>query len=312
MEDSISGMLAMTMFGIPMVGADVGGFRKHSNEQLMLRWTQLATFYPFMRNHNGLHHRSQEYYQWSSVTDLARRCFALRYSLLPYWYTLFYEAATMSKPVLHALSWLYPNDKETLANARQFLLGDKLLISPVLKEDEDKVQAYFPQDIWYDLHTGTVLEKNGWQEISCTLHDLVPVHVRAGSIVPMWNSPANNVAASKRNSKLQLWIALDSIGRAAGSCYLDNDEQLPSSESVFAQFMFEKSSFHITKMEQVGNTEVISISRLIIAGIDTPKEVELMRNGKRRPIIPYREQDKVILEIDGEVVDGDGFTISIL
>jgi alpha-glucosidase (family GH31 glycosyl hydrolase) len=306
-------MLAMTMFGIPMVGADVGGFNKHSNEQLMLRWTQLATFYPFMRNHNALYSRAQEYYQWKSVADLASRCFALRYSLLPYWYTLFYDAAMSSSPVLMALSWLYPDDQETLDNDVQFLVGDKLLISPVLKEDVTTVQAYFPpKDIWYDFYTGTPLLCKGWQQVKCALHDLTPVHVRGGSIVPLWNKPSKTVAETKRSSKLELWIGLDSEGRATGSCYLDDDEQLPATSSVFARFAFQDGKFHFPEIQHIGKSESISISRITITGIDCVNQAELIHNEKRRILIPCQENDKVVVNLDGEIVDSHGFTIIML
>ncbi|KAI9279952.1 glycosyl hydrolases family 31-domain-containing protein [Umbelopsis sp. AD052] len=314
LKDSIAGMLSMTMFGIPMVGADVGGFHRNCDEQLMLRWTQLATFYPFMRNHNWIYSRGQEFYQWKSVTDLARRCFALRYSLLPYWYTLFYYAATMSTPVLRALSWHHPNDKETLDIDAQYFLGDKLLISPVLQEDVTTIQAYFPpNDIWYDLYTGRPLAGRGWQDIECNVHDLTPVHLRGGSIIPMWNKASETVADTKRHSELELWIGLDSRGQATGSCYLDNDEPLPASSSVFAHFMFENGKFRVTKVQHVGKSETLIISRMILAGIAFTGQAELIHNGHRSTLIPIQEKSKVIINLDGKnIADHDEFSVILL
>lgn len=307
-------MLSMTMFGIPMVGADVGGFHRNCNEQLMLRWTQLATFYPFMRNHNWIYNQGQEYYQWKSVADLARRCFALRYSLLPYWYTLFYDAAVMSSPVLRALSWHHPNDNEALDIDAQFLLGDKLLISPVLEEDVTTIQAYFPpNDVWYDLYTGSSLAGKGWKDLECSLHDLTPVHVRGGSIIPMWNKASKTVADTKRHSKLELWVGLDSRGQATGSCYLDDDEPLPASSSIFAHFLFENGKLRVTNIQHVGKSETLSISRIIIAGIAYTSQAELIHNGQRSTITPIQEKSKVVINLDGEnIVDNCEFSLTLL
>ena len=87
---SVPAMLAMNMFGIPYVGADICGFAGDTTEELCARWMQLGAFYPFARNHNMEGSIPQEPYLWASVAEVSRIAINIRYSLLPVYYTSFY------------------------------------------------------------------------------------------------------------------------------------------------------------------------------------------------------------------------------
>ena len=84
----------------------------------------------------------QEPYQWNSVTAISQKYLAIRYSLLPYYYTLFYKAhrdpndpdlVLPSGMVLKPLFFEFYNDPNTLSIDKQFLVGSALLISPQLQ-----------------------------------------------------------------------------------------------------------------------------------------------------------------------------------
>jgi lysosomal alpha-glucosidase len=113
------------MFGVVHVGADICGFRGATTEELCTRWTQLGAFYPFMRNHNGyetvsiFEHMSYVVTMFIKKQDqdpasfsweaqqIMKQAVLMRYSLIPYWYTLYYEAATESKTVVQPLLFEY-------------------------------------------------------------------------------------------------------------------------------------------------------------------------------------------------------------
>ena len=101
---------------------------------------------------------------WPSVAAIAREVLAIRYSILPYYYTLFYKAhrpvsqdnapaATVVKP----LFFEFPTDPKTYDIDQQFLVGNGLLISPVLQEGATSVSAYFPAGKWYDWYSHEVV-----------------------------------------------------------------------------------------------------------------------------------------------------------
>nr|WCZ58780.1 lysosomal alpha-glucosidase [Seculamonas ecuadoriensis] len=229
MFDSISGILNMNMFGIPLVGADICGFNGNTTEELCTRWMQLGSFYPFSRNHNAIASSSQEPYSFSpTMTKNSRAALLMRYSLLPYYYTLFYRAHTSGCMVIRPLFFEFPDD--TVGNLayidRQFMVGPALMVAPVLDQGATTVSAYFPNDVWYCYYEGKVVaSKAGWVTVDAPL-EKIPVFVRAGHIVPM-QVPALTTAQSRKNP-LQLLVALDAQGAASGEIYLDDGDSLDS------------------------------------------------------------------------------------
>ena len=81
----------------------------------------------------------------------------IRYSLLPYMYTLFYLAHTTGSTVMTALSWEFPNDPTLASVETQFLLGPSLMVVPVLGQGQTSAHGVFPGVAqgtkWYDWYT---------------------------------------------------------------------------------------------------------------------------------------------------------------
>lgn len=225
MEWSITGMLEFGLFGMPLVGADICGFVADTTEELCRRWMQLGAFYPFSRNHNAEGYAEQDPAVFgldSLLVKTSRHYLTIRYTLLPFLYTLFYRAhvfgETVARPFLHE----FYEDPNSWIEDLEFLWGPALLITPVLKPGLTTVSAYIPDAIWYDYETG---EKRPWRKQRVNMYlpeDKIGLHLRGGYVIPT-QQPDVTTTASRKNP-LGLIVALDENQTAKGDFFWDDGE----------------------------------------------------------------------------------------
>ncbi|XP_064343868.1 probable maltase-glucoamylase 2 [Camelus dromedarius] len=221
---SIPGILEFSLFGIPMVGANICGYTENVTEELCRRWMQLGAFYPLSRNHNGPGFRDQDPAAFSesnsTLLDSSRHYLGIRYTLLPYLYTLFYRAHTQGETVARPLVHEFYQDPATWEVHEQFLWGPGLLITPVLYEGPGPVKAYIPDATWYDYETREAIQ---WRKQFVEMllpDDRIGLHLRGGYIFPT-QQPNTTTEVSRKNS-LGLIIALDYKREAKGELYWDD------------------------------------------------------------------------------------------
>ncbi|VDM05001.1 unnamed protein product [Schistocephalus solidus] len=204
---SIPQMLNFNIFGIPMVGADICGFMGNTTEELCIRWSQLGAFYPFSRNHNAANTKDQDPASWGDVTlAIIRETIELRYSLLPYLYSLLYRAKLDGKTVVRALALEYPKDLACHSIDKQFLWGSCLLITPVLEQGARGVYGYLPQGQWIGLRDHLRHKSKGeWFYFEAPLEQM-PLHVKAGCVLPM-HVPAQTIN-QVREIGIGIWVVL--------------------------------------------------------------------------------------------------------
>ncbi|HXJ84107.1 MAG TPA: TIM-barrel domain-containing protein, partial [Candidatus Methylomirabilis sp.] len=172
--------------GIPYWGTDVGGFFHPIPEsgELYARWFQLGAFSPIFRSHGWVWREHVPWAHGDRVEAICRQYAELRYRLLPYTYTLAWQARTLGLPLMRALVLNYPDDPRVWSLGHQFLWGDDLLVAPVTREGATAWPVYLPAGAWYDFWTGDRFEGPGGIMVDAPLERL-PLMVRAGAIVPM-------------------------------------------------------------------------------------------------------------------------------
>jgi len=194
-------LLAMPMVmnlglsGVAFAGPDVGGFAHHSSAELLARWTQMGAFFPFFRNHSAIDMVRQE--PWSfgeEIEEICRRYIQLRYQLMPYLYTQFYEASQTGVPVMRPLLLEYPEDTSTTNLSDEFLCGRDLLVAPVYQPDARHRMVYLPTGRWYDYWTGVSYE-GGRHIVAAAPLDTLPLFVRAGAM--LMQGPVHQYANDK-------------------------------------------------------------------------------------------------------------------
>ncbi len=125
-----------------------------------------------------------------------KKSLEIRYTLLPYYYTLFYKSHTKGSTVIRPLFHEYPQDKNTLNIYLQFLIGSNIMIAPVTDEGKTQIEVYIPSSEWFNYYTGSKIPYEK-EFISLPLPlDTIPILLRSGSIIPTQDF-ANNTKYSR-------------------------------------------------------------------------------------------------------------------
>lgn len=177
------------------------------------------------RNHNNRNTIAQEAYRWATTAESTRRIMNIRYSLLPYTYTLFHKAHKAGETVLRALAWEFPNDPQLAGVETQFMSGPAILVTPVLEALVTTVRGVFPGVAqgtrWYDWYTLEEVDAAAGENKTLDapiVHQ--PIHIRGGYIIPI--QKAGNTTKTSRLNPWSLIVALDKDGKAEGDIYLDD------------------------------------------------------------------------------------------
>lgn len=182
---TIPQLLNLGMSGIAFSGSDAGGFRGDPGAELYVRWMQLASMTPFFRTHSA--RTAIERNPWSfgpTATDRIRAIIERRYRLLPYFYTAVQQACADGTPIMRPLFFEDPTNTTLAGIDDEFLLGDHLLVAPILERGSRSRTVSLPPGDWYRFERPTLIR--GGAEVSDTAGWGLPLYARAGAVIPTW------------------------------------------------------------------------------------------------------------------------------
>jgi alpha-glucosidase len=185
LRQTVATVLGLGLSGIPYSGPDIGGFLGNPSGELYVRWFQMATFFTFCRTHSSTSVEPRAPWSFGEpYLSIIRRFLELRYQLMPYFYTLAWEAAQKGYPPVRPLFWNDWRNPSSWGREEAFYLGEALLIYPVLQEGARSQVVSLPPGHWYHFWDDTLLAGESTVQLDAPLKQ-IPVLVKAGSIVPM-------------------------------------------------------------------------------------------------------------------------------
>ena len=186
---SLKGGLHFGLSGFAFWSHDVPGF--HSipdfmnsplDEDVYVRWTQFGVFSSHMRYHGTC---KREPWHYPKIAPIVKRWWQLRYKLLPYIVEQGEQCTKTGYPMVRALIFHHPNDRQCWHIDDEYYFGSEFLCCPVMKR-KNKRDIYLPEGLWVNFFTGQRLEGGRWYyDVEVPL-DQMPVFVRPGALIKMY------------------------------------------------------------------------------------------------------------------------------
>ncbi|NJD22952.1 MAG: glycoside hydrolase family 31 protein [Melioribacter sp.] len=193
--------------GQPFIGSDVGGFMGgEPTNEMYIRWMQLGAFTPFFRGHSAIDTKSREPFAFNeTVEEFSRQAIQLRYRLIPFWYNEFYNSARTGLPIMRSMFVNYQNDENCYSrNAQyQFMIGENLLVAPVVNSTESTKRLYLPEGKWYDWINNKIVNGGEWKIFEVPLNKIA-LYIKEGGMIPM--QEVQNYIGEKKIEQLELVI----------------------------------------------------------------------------------------------------------
>eukprot|EP00854_Cymbomonas_tetramitiformis_P009889 gene9889-11712_t len=283
LQVSVPMLLTLGMSGLTFSGADVGGFFGNPDAELLVRWYQVGAFYPFFRGHAHQETRRREPWLFGDpTTSQIRNALRMRYTMLPYIYTLFFEASRTNAPVMRPMFYEFPDEPELFKKQDAFFLGPAVLVCPVLHKAQPVVQATLPgTGLWYELATGRVHQAPMRLSVPTESLDALPVFLRGGHVVARRERPRRSSSAMS-NDPYTLLIMLDAAQSASGELYEDDGTSTSHQQGAFVHRRFAYSgatlSCSAASLGAGGSiyTTATKVERIVILGLPSmPSEVSV-------------------------------------
>lgn len=192
----------MAMSGFSFAGSDIGGFAEQPQGELFARWVQLGVFHSFCRVHSSGDHGDQEPWVFGEeITDIVRKFVEIRYQLLPYLYTAFWNHINNGTPILKSLVLFDQEDQHTHYRSDEFVYGEQILVCPIQEPNAKGRRMYVPRGRWYNFWTNEVVEGGKEMWVDADL-DSMPIFIKEGAVIPKY--PVQQYVGQKKFDEITL------------------------------------------------------------------------------------------------------------
>jgi alpha-D-xyloside xylohydrolase len=182
MAQMLRGGLSLGMSGFGYWSHDIGGFEGTPDAAVYKRWIAFG----LLSSHSRLHGSGSYRVPWlfdEEAVDVLRTFTRLKLRLMPYLLGAAGQVTADGVPMMRAMALSFPDDPGCTYLDRQYMLGDDLLVAPVLTESGE-VSYYVPAGTWTHFLTGEqvsgprwVTERHGFGS--------VPLLARPGAVIPV-------------------------------------------------------------------------------------------------------------------------------
>lgn len=247
----------LSISGIPFCGTDIGGFSGEPDGELFTRWIQMGTFSPFMRAHSAGDTKEREPWSFGEpFTAINRKFIELRYRLIPYLYSTFWEHHRYGFPILRPIVM---HEQDVMLNhfrQDEFTYGDKILVCPVMEPGQLTRNVYLPKGKWFNFWTYEVVD--GGKEVPvATPLETMPVFVKAGAVIPEY--PVMQYVGQQEIEEVKLNIY-----------YTDYEVNSFLFEDYGETFAYEQDIYLEKKFVVNGNSRQLTINQSM-EGLYTPR-----------------------------------------
>ena len=297
---SLPMIMGLGLSGIPFAGSDIGGFNGAPNAELYSRWLQAASLVPFMRTHAMIETPRREPWSYGAEHERANRAtIRLRYRMMPALYTAYDQHARNGSPVIRPIFWNSLTDSTAMVTDDEFILGDHLLVAPVVEPNQNTRAVYLPAGRWYRVGSGEAF--NGAQRVTVQAPMVesdggdttglagLPVFARAGAVIP--SAPVVNYEGQRKIDTFNLDIY---PGSATSELYEDAGDGYGYQRGEFRRTTFATSGQSVT-MSRAGTYVGVGSFNAVLHDAARPQRVLIDGRPARFDYNAARREVRVVI-----------------
>jgi alpha-D-xyloside xylohydrolase len=201
--------------------------------ELITRWYEYATFTPTMRAHGS--RKGTEVWSYGKQAEaVISKYLKLRYTLMPYLYSLGKQTYDTGAPFMRALFMDFPNDPKVVNIGDEYMFGPAFLVAPVIQQGAQSRTVYLPNGTdWYNYWTHEKLAGGQTVTVAAPI-EVIPLFVRAGSLIPL-GADIRSTATAQALRQIQVYPGKDTQFQLYDDDGVSND--------------YERGVGHVTQLE---------------------------------------------------------------